>query len=420
MSRLPFATCFLLIALPVSGGGSVETPARDDRSKVAPPRKQADAIESASEGPALPNELEQRATVLVRQLGDPSFPTRQQAAQGLRELGSAAVPVLRQAVDDVDLEVRYRAQRLLKEVRLIVHAKRLKRFQADPESVAGEELPGLQRYRKAIGDDAAARKLFVQMQRAEAELFLRWKEARTIEEERERFTAAFDGRCARIRYAMSTPGGREQLVASASALMFISADPRVQLTQQATSTIYSLGNYNDLRKKLAAESTPAPLRKVASYWVAESSGEGTLQRLLFALRNDLKAGLVPGLKAIRAAANPQEMQYALLAVGRFGTRADIPAVERLFDDRTVLAVRANKNQTRFSSQMRDVALAVAVHLSGQDPPKHYGFARLNRHAQYLFVPNTAGFSDEADREAAFEKWNRWKEDEAKREATEHG
>src|SRR5262245_97638 len=56
-----------------------------------------------------PAEIEQ----LVRPLGDKRFPTREQAAKKLWQIGAAAEPVLRRAVKDPDVEIAERARSLL-------------------------------------------------------------------------------------------------------------------------------------------------------------------------------------------------------------------------------------------------------------------------------------------------------------------
>jgi HEAT repeat protein len=53
---------------------------------------------------------------LIRNLGDDSFEVRQKATDGLKEMGSGIAPLLRQAANNPDLEVRQRAQALLQDV----------------------------------------------------------------------------------------------------------------------------------------------------------------------------------------------------------------------------------------------------------------------------------------------------------------
>jgi HEAT repeat protein len=75
-----------------------------------------------SEGPGLLEEVRKRVLtdenrtkgmVLVRRLGDDSFAVREKAAAEIKQLGSVMIPVLRQARQDRDVEVRQRAEALL-------------------------------------------------------------------------------------------------------------------------------------------------------------------------------------------------------------------------------------------------------------------------------------------------------------------
>ncbi|HXG12587.1 MAG TPA: HEAT repeat domain-containing protein [Gemmataceae bacterium] len=76
----------------------------------------------ATEGPALLDEFKkrtltdaarERALVLIRQLGNDSFEVREKATAELLEMGTAAVPFLRQAAGNPDAEVSQRARKCL-------------------------------------------------------------------------------------------------------------------------------------------------------------------------------------------------------------------------------------------------------------------------------------------------------------------
>ena len=58
-----------------------------------------------------------RIQKLIRELGDDSFEVREKASAALTELGEVAVPLLRQAVQDPDIEVVRRAERCLQQIK---------------------------------------------------------------------------------------------------------------------------------------------------------------------------------------------------------------------------------------------------------------------------------------------------------------
>ncbi len=57
--------------------------------------------------------LQDRARQLVKQLGDKTYKTRESAESRLFALGPVAVPALEDALHDKDVEIAFRAERLL-------------------------------------------------------------------------------------------------------------------------------------------------------------------------------------------------------------------------------------------------------------------------------------------------------------------
>jgi hypothetical protein len=57
--------------------------------------------------------LQDQARVLIKQLGDPGYKKREAAESQLYEMGPVAVPVLEDALQDKDVEIVYRAERVL-------------------------------------------------------------------------------------------------------------------------------------------------------------------------------------------------------------------------------------------------------------------------------------------------------------------
>src|SRR5215831_3371521 len=95
------------------------TPAPADPGAGAADERLLREARVAAGGPALldffRNQTMTEATrakveALVRQLGDPAFDRREKASAELVALGRVALPQLRQALRDADLEVRRRAE----------------------------------------------------------------------------------------------------------------------------------------------------------------------------------------------------------------------------------------------------------------------------------------------------------------------
>src|SRR5262245_16951679 len=121
MGRLhPLPLAAILLAL---GPAAPDRAAEPDRVK-ADEQLLKDA-RVASDGPALleffrkrtidvADEAKMRA--LVRQLGDDDFDVRESASAQLTALGAVAVPLLKQAMKDTDIEVARRAQNCLQQI----------------------------------------------------------------------------------------------------------------------------------------------------------------------------------------------------------------------------------------------------------------------------------------------------------------
>lgn len=105
---------------------------------------------------------------LVRQLGDASFDTRRNAAHELALIGRAAVPALEAGLKSTDAEVRRRCAELLPAARRTDEEIRQDEFIAD--SGGKMTLPGWPQFLLIGGNDADARRLFVELKRAEPAL----------------------------------------------------------------------------------------------------------------------------------------------------------------------------------------------------------------------------------------------------------
>ena len=106
--------------------------------------------------------------------------------------------------------------------------------------------------------------------------------------------------------------------------------------------------------------------------------------------------------------------FALLAVGRFGSPADLPLLEKAFDDTRVFhATRYTSEagkQRPVEAQVGDAALAAALRLAGRHPAD-FGFPLLEMYKERgpdtLAKYHLLGFFDGATRAAAHKKAKEW-------------
>jgi hypothetical protein len=361
----------------------------------------------ADDAPATPPAVsspEESARQLVEQLGSSSYRQRERATQELGKLGLAAKSALLAGLESSDPEVRLRCQRVLAVVLEMDYQARLLAFIADRDGTGQHDLPGWQRYRRMFGDDAVSRGLFVDMQRAEPGLM------EAIEVGPQAAGDALEARGQQIQSSLfNTPFGdrKQPPLGSLAALFFAAADPEVPISDLM---IGYMGNYtyqNTFQMALSSGPRVELLRKLLGAWVARSvNTSGAFQGLVLALRHELREGLEPALSMVRGGGvQAQIMQYALLVVGKFGDEQHLDAIEPLLSN-TTTCLTYQVNNEEFRTEVRDVALAMLVHLSKQDL-KEYGFVRAQPNDQLLFNPASLGFRDSDDRYTGIDKWKAW-------------
>jgi hypothetical protein len=346
-------------------------------------------------------------TRLIDRLGDANFEIRESAARQLREIGLPALVALREASNHRSLEVRYRVRRLLVDVEQLDHERRLAAFEKNPEAADDDLLPGLKRYRQLVGSDANSLRFFVEMQRAERQLFQMSRQPGVA------FDNRYDARCADLQIECNLRQQMNKVPQRLGALLFLASDPAHGERDQSSNMLYGLAHVqefnnliNPMKPGATAPESPA-VRKVMGLWIGKPGGGIVYQRLMLAMSFNFREGLEPAIDVLRRPGIGFQTQYALLAAGRFGSRDQLEVIERHLNDKTVLTTTAVNNKTTYTSQVRDVALAVAAHLTEQDVGK-YGFKNLQKHPQYLFAPNTLGFANDGERAAALANWNSWK------------
>ena len=92
-------------------------------------------------------------------------------------------------------------------------------------------------------------------------------------------------------------------------------------------------------------------------------------------------------------------------MAKLGGAAYIDRLEPLLEDDTPCA-SFKLNDQEIQTQVRDVALAVLVKLTGQDL-RAYGFDRVQENALTDFNTATLGFVDDKARQAALEKYREY-------------
>jgi hypothetical protein len=345
---------------------------------------------------------------LVRQLGSPKFVERQQANRELLALGVAAKGALQLATDDPDAELRSRARAILATVTQTDFANRLEAFSADYDGRNQRTLPGWDRFASAFGATQQARQLFVEMAREEPALLEAYASGDRQASE------MLGARCQTLLQEFMQVAGRESQfpLGTLATLLLVGSEPGIAVDDQIGGQLYTWMLYQPAFTDHARSGASSPmLKKLLGRWIVkDASSSATMQNLIFAASYDLQAdGMTLAKKTLkRTSGNPQLRQFALLAVGRFGDKEDLPLVEPfLKDSATCGAIQLSDPPRQVDVQVRDIALGVAIHLSGQTAAE-FGAIAVHSSPQSFFKVPALAFAEASQREAALKRWDEWR------------
>ena len=339
---------------------------------------------------------------LVRRLGDESFEVREQSGKRLLELGPAARSALQEGTQSSDPEIRIRSTQLVTLLHKVDVRQRVAAFLADDEGKLDHHLAGWERFRDVFGRDRAARELFADMHKSESELL------EASENSPKAAAEMFNVRAQTLQQMMFGPVQRPLSLGSVAALLFLGSDPRLKVGEDGAMPVYNLINQNPFQQAITAGPNVELSRRLLANWIEHRcEGMAAYQNLFLAMRFDLKEGVFSALSIVRSSNDPNQLQHALLMLGRFGRKEHIADLGPALENKTQCATFVVNNK-QMITQVRDVALAAAIHLAGQ-PHKDFGFTRIQPNPQMLFNVNTLGFEDDAERDAAFRKWKVWSE-----------
>jgi hypothetical protein len=392
-----------------------------------------------------------KARDLVRQLGSTAYRDRDRAARELAGMGRAALTALADNRDHPDPEVRTRVVALLPRAEADDLRARIDAFLADTDATYHHDLPGLARFRAVAGDDPGARDLYAQVlkDRDNYDLLLA---LRGVPGDRVAPLAACAGAvaCAGpetppatelamalaarryvVQLRLGHLGGAVPLAPGGGVAQQVPPDvPDVALLLLAESLVeeskagvnpfqLQLANllYQDsLRRPAAGEGRHGPaFRRLILHWMDTRDGITGLQNAMslatyLRLGEPVVAKYAARLLTVKGG-QPWVRANAAAMVARNNGRDHLLTVTRLLADATFV-VRGGPNNPQPDIQVRDVALAMALLLTDQDPAA-YGLDLANPGAAMKYIYTTYRFSDdgkakaEAKRAAALAKWRDW-------------
>lgn len=335
------------------------------------------------------------AAALVRQLGSPSFPVREQAARELAALGRAARPALEAGSRDGDAEIRYRCSLLLPAAFDHDVKARLQAFLIDSDLDRDHGLPGWARFRDAVGNTPPNRQLYADLVRADARLL--------ADVDRNPEAAGTALAAAALQARQNTTRGVE--LNEILLLVFAAQADKVKLPPPAVQTVYQLLHQPAFRDGLAADRTGPTVRKLLMGWVEHTRDESVAVMQWQSLANayGLKELAGPAVRvALDRQALPTMRAQALAVLGQVGDSTHAAAIAPVLGDEARVGGGRFGNVT----QVRDVALAITIHLHSQNPAD-FGFEGLRFNPGGPFSYRSMGFRDDEARADARRRWQDW-------------
>ena len=407
MWRLGFGLVALIVAV-----GPVAAASPNPNDLIVPPAEQA------------------RARELVRKLGSEVYDTREAAHGELAKMGRLAFPSLMEGINATpSSEAGFRCRELLPQACAADLQARIDTFLADTEGKYDHDLPGWNQFRKVTGNSKAARTAFTELlgEAENRDILLAVggpaNDLDTIVAARKQ--EIYNWRIGRIPgrpigAGVGPVGGpasrREPTVADVVTLLFAESQvpsknvPRgiVALSIFTTPTVVAAISDGSEKGRV--------YKALAAHWIETREDPASLyQGMNFATTlglNDQAIGAAAKLVANTGGATSYRL-YAVMTLARLEAKQHLPVVEALLTDETQPGARVVRfvggQQVNHEAQVRDVALAAALLLTGQEPTD-YGFT-----TQYGDSgPNKYNYMNwilAADRRAAaFEKWKAWRAD----------
>ena len=334
----------------------------------------------------------------IKELGHSQFFVRERAQQKLLDAGSVARDALQEASKNPNLEIRSRAARLLANVRRTEFQRRVENFLAGKKME--DPLPGWESFRKLAGESEKTKLLFVDVVKGDEALLEAVESGKDVSAE----LAARVQDVSRNGYA-SPPKENIALIT------FMAANLTAEQYQRQYSTLYSFFRNSNVAN--AVQASPS-LMSLFSSWlrhVLEQEDTGSSQSLVLSLvlEYDVKEIAIEfARKTLKQTGISQStLQHAVTCVGRFGDKADLPLLLKHLDDKRVTNTWSRgQGKPLVKTQLKDRALAMAIHLVGKKP-SDFGFPFPQPTPKQVYQTYSCGFETEAQREKAHDNWNKW-------------
>ncbi len=352
---------------------------------------------------------------LVKKLASDVYADREDATRKLRGLGRKALEALEAGADDPDPEVRLRCELLLPAAEADDVVARLATFLADKDAKFDHDLPGWKEFRTITGKAAAARELFADILKQPENRDLIAGMAQDPAELARRFDARKQDLYAKMYPRTPVADGKvgryEPTLRDATLFVFLET---VTGDKGGTGRLGPVSAYYMLtrpaiRAAVDSDKHSETIRKLAGAWAESRTTPLGLSQAMSVLSSfKLKDALGMAGKVIKSeGVTVYQKASAATVVAKVGSPEHLPLLKPLFENDAVLRVKVGAaNEIR----VQDCALAMAVLLTGQQPPD-YGFKTQNvgigPEARYTYY--SYWFESAEARKAAFAKFAEWED-----------
>jgi hypothetical protein len=346
---------------------------------------------------------------LVLQLGDPLYAQRERAREELQRRSFAAQPALEGGLAHEDLEIRYRCEQLLVDIREQAIQNQLDAFLRDVNDPKEYDLPGWEKTREALGNSLLTRQLYVEMYRTEGETL------KMLDGDPARLGTHIEARAKLLQARRTTTIQAGLDLGNIAALLLAAGMEKTDLSPSGRSMVYQLCHQQAFREGMQGSQSPS-LRKLLGRYVLQSDGVYAYQGMTLTMQfNMTEEGLACADKVLSGMlAVPHYRQYAILTIAKLGNESHIEKLLPLLDDKSVCS-QQQINKVTYKTELRDVALFAMIHLSKQDPKK-FGFDRFSPNPQMVANVHTLGFDSEEKRQAVRDNWAKFQVEQSEAKA----
>lgn len=349
-----------------------------------------------------------KARELVSQLGHAKYRDREKAAAELIKMGRSAKIALLEGRSSGDPEVNSRCEQLLPQALALDLMYRIERFLKDTDGKLEHDLPLWKAFREKIGSDDSSRKLYAEMLKANGALL------EAVEEEPSKITEMVQRRYQEMYQEMfgnqfGFRGGYQpgKLNANELCCVLFAASMPVYKPIQPDWMLANLYTQPNFTVQLRDEKTGSGYRKVFFNYLDARMDDNTINQCVWMLSQyKIKEGadiIAKGLKNGKAS-QVYTKANAMCCIGTLGNKDHVKELESFLKDDSQIQQFFVGGGQRGVIKVRDVALAMTIHLSGKNP-KDFGFTMWNVYPNQLIQYHQLGFGSDDERASAFKKWD---------------